>query len=161
MDAATAEYQVRCRCQRQSALKKETLLSSSVKPNVERCTLTHTCMQRAGRARTASKNDQGFRESDYARVQWEHNDLNREWLCVINDTLRILPWQTPKCGVAYSSSYVLLVILIPLCVGGGGGGGQCWQKLFSNCHWRDTFVDMPQGSSCAAVTLQRVNTHPG
>ena len=103
MDAVTAEYQVRHCCQCQSALKKETLLSSSVELNVEHCTLTNTCMQRAGPARTASQNDRAFRESEHARVQWwVHNDLEREWLSVIDDALEILPWQTLKCRVAYS-----------------------------------------------------------
>ena len=74
------------------------------------CTSTNTCMQGAGPARTASQNDRAFKESEHARVQrWVHNGLKREWLCVIDDGLRILPWQTPKYGVAYSSSYVLLL----------------------------------------------------
>ena len=111
MDAATAEYQVRHRC-RQSALKRKTLLSSSVELNVEHCTLTNTCMQRAGPARTAGQNNQASRESKHARAQrWVHNDMKREWLCVIDDALEIMPWQTPKCGVAYSSCYVLLLIM--------------------------------------------------
>ena len=50
MGAATAEFEVRHHCQRQSVLKKEKHLSSSVEPNVEHCTLTNTCMQSAGLA---------------------------------------------------------------------------------------------------------------
>ena len=34
--------------------------------------------------------------------------MKRECLCVIDDELRILPWQTPQYGVAYSCSHVLL-----------------------------------------------------
>ena len=33
----------------------------------------------------------------------------KEWLCVIDDELRILPWQTPSYGVAYSCSHILLL----------------------------------------------------
>ena len=69
MNTATAEYQARHRYQRQSALKKETLLTSSVELNVEHCTLKSTCRQRAGPARAASQNDRAFRESEHARVQ--------------------------------------------------------------------------------------------
>ena len=39
-----------------------------------------------------------------------HNILKREWLRVIDDALEILPWQTPKYGVAYSCSHVLLLV---------------------------------------------------
>ena len=53
MNAATAEFEVRHQthhCQRQSVLKTEKHLSSSVEPNDEHCTLTNTCMQSAGLA---------------------------------------------------------------------------------------------------------------
>ena len=60
----------------------------------------------------ASQNDRVFRESEHARVErWVHNNLKREWLCVIDDALEILPWQTATYGIAYSSSYVLFYIL--------------------------------------------------
>ena len=65
--------------------------------NVEHCTLTNTCtcMQRPSQAQTASQNDRTLRESERARVQrWVLNDLKRELLCVIEDALEILPWQT-------------------------------------------------------------------
>ena len=39
-------------------------------------------------------------------ITWTWNWVKREWLCDINDALEILPCQTPKYGVAYSSSYV-------------------------------------------------------
>ena len=96
MNAATAEFEVRHHCQRQSVLKTEKHLSSSVEPNDEHCTLTNTSMQSAGLAWNASQKDGASGESEHARVQrWVHNDLKREWLCVIDDELRILPWQTP------------------------------------------------------------------
>ena len=112
LDAATAEYKVRHRWQRQSALKKETLLSSSIELNVEHCKLTNACMQRVGPARTASRIDRAFIEREHAHVQrWVHNDLKREWLWVIDDALEILPWLTlSKYEVAYSSSSVLLLL---------------------------------------------------
>ena len=60
--------------------------------------------------RNARQKDRASGASEHARGQrWVHNDLKREWLCVINDALEILPWQTPKYGVAYSCSPVLLV----------------------------------------------------
>ena len=101
----TVQYQVLSSLPNQSALRRETLSSSSVELNVEHCTLTNTCMQWTDPAWTASQNDRACREreSEHARVQrWVHNDPKREWLCVIDDTLEILPWQTPKYGVAYS-----------------------------------------------------------
>ena len=42
MNAATAEFEVRHHCQRQSVLKTEKHLSSSVEPNDEHCTLTRS-----------------------------------------------------------------------------------------------------------------------
>ena len=76
MNAVTAEFEVRHHCQRQSVLKKEKHLSSSVEPNVEHCTLTNTCMQSAGLAWNASQKDGASGESEHARVQrWVHNDL--------------------------------------------------------------------------------------
>ena len=96
--------------------KGKKLLSSSVELNVEHCTLTDTWTQRASAAWSAGQKDRAFGVSEHARVQRRvHNDLKREWLCVIDDTLEILPWQTPKYGVAYSCSHILLteLILVP------------------------------------------------
>ena len=74
----------------------------------------HMCMQSAGLAWNASQKDWASGASEHARVQrWVHNDLKKEWLCVIDDELRILPWQKPKYGVAYSCSHVLLVLYLP------------------------------------------------
>ena len=68
-------------------------------------------MQRAGPAWSAGQKDEASGVSEHARVQWcVHNDLKREWLCVINDELQILPWQTPKYRVAHSCSDVLLIL---------------------------------------------------
>ena len=105
MNAVTAEFEVHHHCQRLSVLKKEKHLSSSVEPNVEHCTLTNACMQSAGLAWNASQKDRASGASEHARVQrWVHNGLKREWLCFIDDDLRILPWQIsrPHHGVAYS-----------------------------------------------------------
>ena len=111
MNAVTAEFEVRHHCQRQSVLKKEKHLSSSVEPNVEHCTLTNTCMQSAGLACNPSQKDRASGESEHARVQrWVHNDLKREWLCVIDDELRILPWQTPY-SLAHSMELHTLVLM--------------------------------------------------
>ena len=96
MNAVTAEFEVRHHCQRQSVLKKEKHLSSSVEPDVEHCILTNTGMQSAGLAWNTSQKDGASGAREHARVQqWVHNDLKREWLCVIDDQLQILPWQTP------------------------------------------------------------------
>ena len=71
---------------------------------------TNTCKQRAGPACIASQKDPACGVSEYARIQqWVHNDLKREWLCVLDDALKISPWQTPKNGVSYFCSRVLLV----------------------------------------------------
>ena len=111
MNAVTAEFEVHHHCQRQSVLKKEKHLSSSVEPDVEHCTLTNTGMQSAGLAWNASRKDEAFGASEHARFQrWVHNDLKRERLCVIDDELRILPWQThsmelPTLVLMYSCWY--------------------------------------------------------
>ena len=111
MNAVTAAYQVRHLCQHQSALKREKGCSSSVLLDVQHCTLTNTCMQRAGPVWNASQKDRASAVSEAARAQWRvHNDLKREWSRVIDDALEILPWQIPKYSVAYSCSHVFLFI---------------------------------------------------
>ena len=71
--------------------------------------------------------------SKYARVQrCVHNDLKREWLCVIDNALQILLWQTPKYGVAYSYSHVLLCVVfavpVALCL------SSAWVAFGCNAH---------------------------
>ena len=68
-------------------------------------------MQSAGQAWNASQKDRASGANEHARVQrWVHIDLKREWMCVTDDELQILPWQTPKNGVACSCSHVLLLL---------------------------------------------------
>ena len=112
MDAVAAEYHVRHRCQRQSTVKIERVSSSSIELHVEHCILTNTCMQRARPAWSTSQKDRASGVSEHASAQrCVLNGQKRESLCVFDDALEILPWQTPKYGVAYSCSYVLLVLL--------------------------------------------------
>ena len=69
MNAVTAEFEVRHHCQRQSVLKKEKHLSSSVEPNVEHCTLTNMCMQVQAQPEMPVKKMELLERASNARVQ--------------------------------------------------------------------------------------------
>ena len=91
--------------------KKRKKSSSSVKLNVELCTLMNMCTQRAGPCslKWQSKRIKLLEWASMHVFSAEYITTWKEWLCVIDDALEILPWQTPKYGVAYSCSFVLLV----------------------------------------------------
>ena len=103
--------------------KKEKLVSSSIEVNIEHYTLTNTDMQKAGRPEVRVKKIALLASvSEHASVQWcVHNDLKREWLCVIDDSMTHLNFccdglVTPKYGAAYACSFVLLPWVIRLFV---------------------------------------------